>query len=476
MFSKRMIIAIIITLVLVFAAVYLAFTGKLNKNYIPQDIKEKMRPITLRYWRVYDEQENFEPIFNAYKTKHPNITVEYRKLRYEEYEQALLEAIAIGKGPDIFSIHNTWTRKYQTKGLLTPMPKETKMVFPYLSNGLKKEMVYEMKVSKMLTPKQLKNAFVDTVYDDVVIPVKNEATKAIEEMIYALPLGMDTLVMYYNRDLFNNAGIANPPEFWNKEFQQDVKKLTKQDNKGEIIQSGVSLGGTDNIERPSDILSTLMMQSGANMMADGRVAFNLSSQSLQDFNPGLAALIFYSDFANPAKEVYSWNERLDNSLDLFIAGKLAMMFGYSYMEPIIKTRAPGLNYEIVKLPQIQGNVKNVNFANYWVETVSIGSKYKEEAWDFLSFLASKDQVKTYLKSVKKPTVLRSYIGEQLEDEELKLYVDQVLTAKSWYHGSNALVVEDIFKKMIKQAVAGQRDLLEILNSAAQMVQQTIEEK
>jgi ABC-type glycerol-3-phosphate transport system substrate-binding protein len=66
--------------------------------------------------------------------------------------------------------------------------------------------------------------------------------------------------MYYNQSLFDQAGIVNVPKYWNAEFQQTIKKLTKQDSKGNITQSGVALGASTNIERYSDILSVLMMQ------------------------------------------------------------------------------------------------------------------------------------------------------------------------------------------------------------------------
>ena len=61
-------------------------------------------------------------------------------------------------------------------------------------------------------------------------------------------------------DLLNNAGIPELSPYWNQDFQQQVKKLTKQDVRGELIQSGVALGGSKNIERSSDILSALMMK------------------------------------------------------------------------------------------------------------------------------------------------------------------------------------------------------------------------
>src|SRR6056297_3476762 len=78
-----------------------------------EEAKEKMQSITLNYWRVFDGQDDFKEIIEKYNAIHPNITIKYRKLRYDEYENEILHALAEDRGPDIFSIHNTWVKKYQ---------------------------------------------------------------------------------------------------------------------------------------------------------------------------------------------------------------------------------------------------------------------------------------------------------------------------------------------------------------------------
>ncbi|MBD3247942.1 extracellular solute-binding protein, partial [Candidatus Falkowbacteria bacterium] len=333
--------------------------------------KKAMEPITLEYWRVFDDSDAFEEIIADYNARHSFITINYKKLLFEEYEEELINALAEDRGPDIFSIQNTWIPDYQNK--ISAMPPQTTLVFPVTKGTLKKEVVPELRSVKSLTLKDLKEKFVDVVYDDVVL--EEDGNKSI----YGLPLSIDTLAMYYNKDLLNNAGIVEAPEYWNKAFQQAVKKLTKQNSLGSIIQSGVALGGAENIERSADILSLLMMQNGA-VMADekNRITFHSMPKNL-NHHPGLGALEFYTDFSNPGKEVYCWTSNMINSLDMFIQGKLAIMFGYAYHMPIIKARAPKLNFEVAKMPQIENN-PIINYPNYWVEVVSTKSKYQNEAW------------------------------------------------------------------------------------------------
>ncbi|MFH0951554.1 MAG: extracellular solute-binding protein [bacterium] len=437
-----------------------------------EEVQEKMQPIVLNYWRVWDGPDAFSDIIAEYNKLHPNIQIKYRKLRYEEYEQALLEAWAEDRGPDIFSINATWVGKYQTK--IAPIPEEIAMAYPVVKGTLKKEVIPEIRVKKSITLGQLKDGFLDTVYRDVVLDYYNEATRTTQKKIYGLPLSVDTLAMYYNKDLLNNAGITDLANFWSNEFQRQVKKLTKQDSRGNIIQAGVAMGTGSNIERSADLLAVLMMQNGATIINDrNSVAFTEYLPD-QDYNPGLDAIRFYADFANPARDVYSWNSELDNSLNMFIDGKLAVMFGYAYHLPTIKAQAPKLNFSIKALPQIESREQVVNMADYWVETVSLKSKYIPEAWDFVQFATSvPDNAKLYLKATQKPTALRSLVDEQVSDNDIGVFANQLLTATSWYNGKNYSVAEQVMKEMLDGIAASPERLETEARIATGKIKQTL---
>ena len=430
-----------------------------------QTVEEATKPVTLNYWRVFDGQDDFAEIIQRYNAQHPYVTINYRKLRYDEYEEALLNAFAEDRGPDIFSIHNTWMRKYESK--LEPLPSQTTMIYQVSQGTIKKELVAEKRVIPSINLKELKQNFVDVVYSDVVINNK----------IYGLPLSVDTLAMYYNQDLLDASGVVEVPQYWNNDFQQTVKKITKLDLKGNILQSGIALGTARNIERFSDILSVLMMQNGAIMMSDsGQILFNTVPANSQNknYNPGQMALRFYNDFADPVKEVYSWNTDFPNSIDAFASGQVAIIFAYSYHLPIIKSKAPKLNFLIAPLPQIEGSISPINFANYWVEVVSKKSKYKNEAWNFIQYMTRAEQAKTYLDKTKKPTALRSLISEQKKDLDLEVFADQVLTARSWYKGKNPILMEGFFSEMVEKSLEDTEGKgMEIMNLYANRVQQTI---
>lgn len=459
---------IITSLAIVFVLLSTSGAGCLNTDQ--QGVQTES--ITLNYWRVYDDKSDFEEITKSYQAIHPNIKINYRRLRYDEYEYELLNALAEDRGPDILSIHNTWVTKYQSK--LAPLPSTTTMVYPELQGSIKKEVVNVEKTLATISTKELKDKFIDVVSGDVIIADK----------IYGLPLSVDTLAMYYNRDLLNNAGITKPSEYWNEEFFNIVNKLTKVDSKMGIIQSGVALGGSNNINRSSDILSTLMMQNGAVMMTDGgSVTFNQIPEKIKQSNsqrrPGIEALEFYTDFADPTKESYSWNNELPNSLDMFVAGNLAIMFAYSYDLETIKSRAPKLNFSVTNFPQIHEPISNtstnINFANYWVESVSNKSKHINEAWDFVQFMTTKDdQVINYLNNTSKPTALKSIISQQNNSDELGVFVSQLLTSKSWYQGNSPSDAEAAINEMIQNVTDYPGlEIEKIINTAASRVQQTV---
>lgn len=428
----------------------------------------------LNIWSVIDDEDAYLPVINDYHLLHPYVQMNYRRLRLEEYEKELLNALAEDRGPDVFLIHNDWTGKFLPK--ILPMPASTNVAFRVTVGTIQKEQSYQLQSEPSITNKAYKEQFADAVIKDTMrtVNVSTGDVPNFQPRIMGLPVGVDTLALYYNKDLLNAAGIPNPPETWSQ-FQEDVKKLVKLDAQGDIVQAAAGIGTANNVERGIDILMALMMQNGAQMADEqGNPTFQAVPQALQgqrEDPPANQALEFYADFANPTKETYTWNNTQPNSFDAFVHGQSAFFFGYSYHLPQIRAANPKLNLGISKLPQIEGNpVKNQ--ANYWFWVVSKKTKNSDVAWNYLNFLIKPAESKKILDLVKHPAARKSQLSDQLNDEDVGVFASQVLTADSWYKGNDPNTLEEAFETMINEVVAG-REPKEAIRFAVEKISQTI---
>ena len=139
---------------------------------------------------------------------------------------------------------------------------------------------------------------------------------------------------------------------------------------------------------------------------------------------------------------------------------------------ILRLANPRLNFGIAPLPQISLNGPQINTANYWIESVAAQTDHTNEAWDFLLFATSADHVKPYLEKTKKPTALKSLLSSQKDDLDLRTFVDQLLLAKSWYHGYDDSAMESYMADLITSVNEG-TDPNTALGLAARRVQETL---
>ena len=425
-------------------------------------------PVKLVVWGVFDGNNAFADSMKAYQKIHPNVSFEYKELSVDTFKNELLRALAEGTGPDIFALNNAWLGEYQS--LITPLPTSLSIPYSEVQGSIKKETVYSVKEQPTLSQRALKTDYVDVVAQDVVRSYQANTKTPAADRIFGLPLSVDTLALYYNKDLLNAGGFPAPAKTWT-EFQTQVTKLSSIGSNNTILQSGAAIGTSKNVERSFDILSLLMMQNGTQMTDDrNRATFSQFSSDGKTVL-GIDAVNFYTDFANPTKQVYSWNADQPGSFDAFTQGKTAYFFGYSYHAPLIAAAAPKLKFSIAPVPQIEGG-KQVNYANYWIETVSKASKNANWAWDYIQFETAAAQAPLYLKVTHKPTALRALIGSEMDDEILTTFAGQLLTAKSWYRGSDDSIAESAIQTLIDQVLTGM-DPQKAIRDAENKVNQTL---
>ncbi|MDO8240637.1 MAG: extracellular solute-binding protein [Candidatus Moranbacteria bacterium] len=432
--------------------------------------------INLEVWGLFDDQDTFAEIIDNYKKTNPNIgKITYKKLMPDTYKQEVMDALAAGNGPDIFLIQNNWLAPFANKIYPAPLT--------------------------FLTEKRFKDNFVDVVAQDFLNT----------DGAYAVPLSVDSLGLYYNKDLFNAAGITNPPKDWN-EFVETSRKLTKLDASNQIVISGAAMGTAYNINRSTDILNLLMLQNQTEMIdaTGGRAMFDqIAKKEGRSSIPGQEALDFYTQFANSSSSQYSWNSKMHYSTDAFSEGTLGMMVNYSWQMDTIAKKSPKLNFAVAPVPQLPESVP-VNYANYWAfavaknktpDTAGIPPAQAAlvtndirvaEAWGFLLYLTTKpeqsvatstgvsgagqtvnlnfDPAKNYLEKTHKVAARRDLIEQQKTDAKLGPFAEGNLIAKNWYQ-INSEAIEYLFADMINQVNRGQSSVADALKTAAVAVSQ-----
>lgn len=431
----------IFSLLILFVFIITSGFGCKNNLFAPAEERAALKPVKLTYWGVWDSPEQINSIISAYRKKHPTVSITYRKFRYDEYERELLEAWADGRGPDIFAIPATWLKDYQAR--LEPAPKTMKVPVYEMTGQIKQEPTLVLKTLSSYTTNSIKEKFIPVVYDDVILGGK----------IYGLPHYVDTMVTFTNRTLLDKSGIPEPMADFH-ELVDQVPQLTKVDQNSRIIQSAVALGGTENVPRHFDILSNIMMQNGVPL--DGSKFEPTPTKDAR--NRMIGAIGYYTDFANPGKASYSWNEDMSNAFELFVGGKLAYFFGYSYHADEIRDRGVSFDWDIKNFPQTKGAEGTKYYANYWVNVVSNKSKNTSLAWSFVQETAGESMVKSFLTKHKKPTALRSLIESQKSDPDTKAYAEQLLTADSWYEGYDIDLTEQYTTEFLDQVLSGEISL------------------
>lgn len=217
------------------------------------------------------------------KEKFPNVTLEVQKLPDEQYYTTVKTKLSAGEGPDIF------------------------LVFPKLAN------MGAIEVAKAGYAADLSGL---SFWDNVSQAAKNDMS--YEEKPYAVAKGMDILGTYYNKALFEEAGITELPKDWpsflaaaDKLKAAGITPIVMGDKDPWVIQFGMYQLAANTVY-PSDAEFDTKLQTGETALTDekwvntvnqykelydkGYVATGslgmASSQAVQQFVDGKAAMIF----------------------------------------------------------------------------------------------------------------------------------------------------------------------------------------
>ena len=424
--SQLIIISIALVVVVLFSLVLIGVLPGLRQDLGPS--------INVTIWGVHDDAKDFATGVGRIKEVYPSINVSYIKKEAATYETELLNALALGKGPDIIMMTGNDLPKFGDK--LTPAPQD----------------LIDLK----------------TIRDRFPLVVENDLTS--QGRIYGLPLYLDTLALFYNEDTFNSNNIIEAPKTW-EEFINISNNLKEVGSSNKIEKAGSALGGSlDSIPRAGDIVSALMLQSGTKMISDNTTqAIFANFNSNQGINPGREAIDFYTSFSNPSNKNFTWQDGFVNAIDGFSDGRVAMMFDYSHQIEVIKNKNPFLNFKVARIPQFEDSSTPVNYASYHALAVLNQSQNKAAAWQVvLGLTLDNASAKAYSDSSQRPPALRALLEGCQRDLNLASFCEQSLTARSWYQVDRTQI-SNIFSNMIKNITSGKLSSKDAIEQAQDSV-------
>ena len=414
---------LIILVVFILAAVFgvLVFSGAIpiGKSNTPGALG------TVVLWGTVPSDAMAIPLkdFNA---ANPSFVVQYVQKSADTFDQDLLEALASGKGPDLFFLPDNLAWHYSNK-IFT---------IPYASYPLA----------------SFKNTFASA--GEVFLK---------DNGMLAFPISIDPLVLYYNRSILDANGVVYPPATW-ADLISMTAMLTKKDNANTILKSAVALGQFSNITNAKDILATLFMQTGNPIIQEQNGVYNSTVGSQTGNNDLSSTLQFYTNFANPNQSVYSWNASFPDSSDAFSSENLAFYFGFASELQSLINKNPNQDFFVSEMPQIKNSTFKVTDAHVTGLAISSSSKNINTAFTAASLMATSSFASAYAIATGTVPARRDLLAIKPTDAYSPSFYSSALYAKSWLDPSPT-DTNNIFSGMIDAVLSGNMSVSDAIKDA-----------
>ncbi len=290
-----------------------------------------------------------QSLLYQFSVENPDILVKYEPIT-GDYKQALLTSIAAGVEPDIYYVDIFWWLELATNDVLLPI--DDLMT----SSGVKKD------------------DFIPTLVDAFTYDGK----------LYGIAKDFNTLGMFYNKDLFDKAGLEYPTDDWTwTELKEAAAKLTDLGDANKPVYGFCT---------PPDPgrFPAFVFQNGGSVMTDDFMNTTLDSEA------AVGAAEFYTSFraegtgALPSDLGEGWQGTL------FGKGQCAMVYEGGWLIPYLRDQFPGTKYGVVMPPAGPKGEGNLIFTVAW--GISSNTKNADAAWKVVEFLTSEASQKTVLES------------------------------------------------------------------------------
>ena len=418
--SKFQLVTLAIFVLSIVAGVtaFALYKGGGNANKIPQ--------ITI--WGTFPTDS-----FNAYITLINNslaepLTIKYIQERPENFSQDFISALARGTGPDAILISADGLLPHEDK--IAPIPYNT--------------------ISQ--------RTFVDSYIQEANIYLSQNG-------VLALPFTVDSLVMYWNRDLFDAAGIATYPRYWD-EFTALNKKLTVKDQNGNIRKTAIALGDFTNVEHSREILASLLMQLGNPITQTNSDGIVESAVAVGNAANPILALQFFAQFVDPTNINYSWNRSMPNSRTTFLSGSSATYFGFASELASIRAKNPNLNFDVAALPQARPTSQNslitkATYGKLLGFSLVKSSPNVNDAYRVISIMTAPENMSKLSQNLYAASTRRDVIAQGSPDQYISIFDQSALISRTWLD-ADPEKSNDLFGNMINSLTSGEKSIYQAI--------------
>lgn len=388
--------------------------------------------VSITFYAWSDEEGIFTTLANAYMADHPNVTVNLQFTPTNDYNTKLLTAFSGGGEIDCFALGNPPTlAQYQAKG------------------------------SARELDELIAAAGTDTGGFQATLDMI-----AIDGHTYALPYKTSSWVVYYNKDIFDAAGVAYPGEDWTwEEYYEIAGQLTSGEGADKIY-------GSLNFQPTSTWWRVPANSKGATdpLLEDQLDAWMQAAEYAKSFSDaGYQPL--YEDMADEAGSDYTGN---------FLQGKYAMFYNGDWevemLNTAIKNGDGNVNYDIAPLPHWAGE-EPATPGSPGLLLVAQNAKNPEAAFDFIAFCAGEEGAAVLLENDYFPAwqseeTIAAYTGNIITPEHIEYIVNQnIIPQTPCNEYFNA--AQNIAKEEVSLYLIGEQDIAKTKERLMQRIQNEV---
>ena len=302
-------------------------------------------------WESGGALDPWDKTIKKFEAEYPAVTVQLEAVP-DAYGDKLLTQFAAGDAPDIFMVGDGDVAKFVKKGAI-------ELLDPYVTGD---------------SPLDL-----DVFFPGVL------AIGQLEGKTYLMTKDFSPLVLYYNKTLFDEAGVAYPQEGWTwDDFVATAQALTlDKDGDGQTDQWGIQLPCHWGDPLWWRGMSPFVFQNGGDILdAEGK-----TTTGYMNSPETVGAVEFYVDLFNKHKVAPTKADiEALAGVDLFQTGIVAMLWtGRWPLKDFIAN--PALNFATIGLPKGKVNANSICWAGFAMYSQG---KNKDTAWEFLKFIAAEN--------------------------------------------------------------------------------------